>query len=88
VKRILTLPWGIFGSGNIGDEATLQGFAILASNYKNNFDIRVASRNPEHTRRAEPSFKYFNFQRRSFQKIWSLLISKAYWGYSNYRYTG
>jgi polysaccharide pyruvyl transferase WcaK-like protein len=55
----LLAPFGFFGAGNIGDESTLQGFARLISSYGNGFHVWVASRNPDHTKKVEPAFKYY-----------------------------
>ena len=39
----LTVPWGIFGYGNIGDEAMLNGFAVLVKGYPRKLFVWVAS---------------------------------------------
>ncbi len=58
----LVLPWGIFGSGNIGDEAMLQGFAeLLRSNGVQTSRVWVAARNPSHGVRVVPDFRYYKF---------------------------
>ena len=58
--RKIAVPWGIFGSGNIGDEAMLQGFAELVKrDTEQPIRVWVASRNPAHVSRVVPSFKYF-----------------------------
>jgi len=61
VSNVLNLlaPWGFYGSGNIGDEATLMGFARLVTLSRRPFRVWVGSRNPRHTARVEPSFRYF-----------------------------
>jgi polysaccharide pyruvyl transferase WcaK-like protein len=56
----LVAPFGHFGCGNIGDEATLQGFARLMSLTGTRAIVSVASRNPAHTARVEPAFRYFH----------------------------
>src|SRR5277367_648675 len=56
----LTVPWGIFGSGNIGDEAMLNGFAALVKGYPRKLSIWVASQNPAHVAAAEPAFQYYS----------------------------
>lgn len=56
----LVVPFGFYGWGNIGDEATLQGFARLVSQHQSRMQVWVASRNPFHTARVEPSFSYYN----------------------------
>jgi polysaccharide pyruvyl transferase WcaK-like protein len=55
----LVAPFGFYGWGNIGDEATLQGFARLLTRYDRRSSAWVASRDPRHTARAEPAFRYF-----------------------------
>jgi polysaccharide pyruvyl transferase WcaK-like protein len=56
----LVAPLGHFGWGNIGDEATLQGFARLLRHGQTPAAVWVASHNPAHTARVEPAFRYFN----------------------------
>jgi polysaccharide pyruvyl transferase WcaK-like protein len=56
----LTVPWGIFGSGNIGDEAMLNGFAVLVKAYPRRLSVRIASENPAHAAAAEPAFQYYS----------------------------
>ena len=53
-------PFGFYGWGNIGDESTLQGFAQLMRSRRGTPSVWIASRNPAHTGRVEPSFKYFS----------------------------
>ena len=55
----LLAPFGFYGWGNIGDEATLQGFAQLVDRSPHRFRVWVGSHNPRHTARVEPSFRYF-----------------------------
>ncbi|WP_428939604.1 polysaccharide pyruvyl transferase family protein [Fontivita pretiosa] len=55
----IVVPFGFYGSGNIGDEATLQGFAALLQWMGESAQASVASRNPSHTARVEPAFGYF-----------------------------
>lgn len=58
--RNIAVPWGIFGSGNIGDEAMLQGFAELVKRgTQEPIRVWVASRNPAHVSRVVPAFRYF-----------------------------
>jgi polysaccharide pyruvyl transferase WcaK-like protein len=55
----LVAPFGFYGWGNIGDEATLQGFARLMCRFAPKARVWVASQNPRHTARAEPHFRYY-----------------------------
>lgn len=57
----IVVPFGFYGWGNIGDESTLQGFARLTATHPQvKPPVWVASRNPSHTARIEPSFKYYD----------------------------
>ena len=68
----IVVPFGFYGWGNIGDESTLQGFARLtAKHYRVESPVWVASRNPSHTARIEPSFKYYNARGRNFHGWWA-----------------
>jgi len=72
----LTVPWGIFGYGNIGDEAMLQGFATLLRGHPRKLRVSVASQNPQHDSAVEPSLRYFhaaggNPLRRRFASLFS-----------------
>lgn len=51
-------PFGFYGAGNIGDEATLKGFAQLVHSASKDMNFTIASQNPGHTARVEPSFNY------------------------------
>ena len=55
----LVVPFGFYGYGNIGDEATLNGFAKLVAHLGAGTHVSVCSRNAVQTSRAEPAFKYF-----------------------------
>lgn len=55
----IVAPFGFYGSGNIGDEATLNGFASLLERTGMKTRVAVGSRNPPHTSRVEPTFGYF-----------------------------
>jgi polysaccharide pyruvyl transferase WcaK-like protein len=55
----IVAPFGFYGSGNIGDEATLNGFASLLLRTGTQVQVSVGSRNPAHTARVEPAFRYF-----------------------------
>jgi len=67
----LLAPFGFYGWGNIGDESTLQGFARLVSRYNNNMRVWVASRNPSHTAKVEPSFRYYKAVGNDFRRRWA-----------------
>ncbi len=73
----LIAPFGFYGWGNIGDESTLQGFARLISLSGNGMRVWVASRNPTHTRRVEPSFRYFAAVGRDIRRRWARFRSQA-----------
>lgn len=60
----IVVPFGFYGAGNIGDEATLQGFARLLAEQPTHPRVSVSSRNPVHTARAEPAFGYFHCKQR------------------------
>src|SRR5262249_32477366 len=53
----LVVPWGFYGWGNIGDEATLNGFARLMELSTRPSTVWVGSRNPVHTAKVEPAFR-------------------------------
>jgi polysaccharide pyruvyl transferase WcaK-like protein len=53
------VPFGFYGAGNIGDEATLHGFARVLAHTDTAMRVSVASQNPAHTARVEPAFSYF-----------------------------
>jgi polysaccharide pyruvyl transferase WcaK-like protein len=56
----IVAPFGFYGAGNVGDEATLGGFAQLLSKSGTHARVSVGSRNPAHTARVEPAFRYFS----------------------------
>lgn len=74
----LVVPFGFYGAGNIGDESTLQGFARLVARSGNGTRVRVASRNPVHTARIEPSFKYYRAIGHDPRSWWARYQSEAY----------
>ncbi len=74
----LVAPFGFYGWGNIGDESTLQGFARLISHAHPEVRVWVASRNPSHTARVEPSFRYFKAVGRDFRRRWARYRAQAY----------
>jgi len=49
----------MFGAGNIGDEAMLQGFAALVAPWSERVRFWCASRNPAHTATVVPQFRYY-----------------------------
>lgn len=67
----LFAPFGFYGWGNIGDEATLQGFARLLSRSPQRFRVWVGSHNPRHTARVEPSFQYFHAAVSDWRRLWA-----------------
>ena len=67
----LLAPWGFYGWGNIGDEATLQGFARVVAHGRRPVRAWVGSRNPVHTARVEPSFRYFHAEDRDWRRWWA-----------------
>jgi polysaccharide pyruvyl transferase WcaK-like protein len=74
----LIAPFGFFGVGNIGDEATLQGFARLVAMNGNGFHAWIASRNPSHTANIEPSFKYYSARERDLRWRWAKFRAAAH----------
>jgi polysaccharide pyruvyl transferase WcaK-like protein len=73
----LVAPFGFYGWGNIGDESTLQGFARLLAHYGNGTRAWVASRNPSHTARIEPSLKYYNAAGNDLRGTWARFRANA-----------
>lgn len=51
-------PFGFYGAGNTGDEATLQGFARLLQMTDAKLKATLVSQNARHTARVEPHFRY------------------------------
>jgi polysaccharide pyruvyl transferase WcaK-like protein len=74
----LTVPWGGFGYGNIGDEAMLNGFAALVKGYPRKVSVRVASQNLAYATATEPAFRYFLPNGGSFAKSWAIWRSKGH----------
>lgn len=71
-------PFGFYGAGNIGDEATLQGFARLLAAWGQVAGTWVASRDPLHTSRVEPSFRYYEAVGRDLRRWWAKYRSDAF----------
>ena len=73
----LLAPFGFYGWGNIGDEATLQGFARLVARSPQQFRVWLGSRNPKHTALVEPSFRYFHAGQKDWRRWWANCRSDA-----------
>jgi polysaccharide pyruvyl transferase WcaK-like protein len=58
IARIVA-PFGFYGWGNIGDEATLNGFAQLLGQTGCSPRVSIGSQSPAHTASVEPAFGYF-----------------------------
>lgn len=67
----LIAPFGFYGAGNIGDEATLKGFARLLAERAPRPSAWVSSSNPAHTGRVEPAFRYFPYGKRTLGGRWA-----------------
>lgn len=73
----IVAPFGFYGWGNIGDEATLNGFARLLQDSGFPARAAVGSQNPGHTSRVEPRFSYFRAQGRDWRRSWAKFRSQA-----------
>ncbi|MCI0463887.1 MAG: polysaccharide pyruvyl transferase family protein [Gemmataceae bacterium] len=73
----LLAPFGFYGWGNIGDEATLQGFARLVERSPQRLRAWFGSRDPKHTRQVEPAFNYFKAVGRDWRRWWAYHRSSA-----------
>jgi len=73
----LVAPFGFYGWGNTGDEATLQGFARLLSTRQPVPSVWIASKDPAHTARVEPAFHYFRADGKGPRARWAHLRAKA-----------
>jgi polysaccharide pyruvyl transferase WcaK-like protein len=67
----LVAPWGFYGWGNIGDEATLQGFARVVALAGNSAGVWVSSRDPAHTAAVEPAFRYYDAVDGGWRRWWA-----------------
>ncbi|HET7535895.1 MAG TPA: polysaccharide pyruvyl transferase family protein [Candidatus Didemnitutus sp.] len=74
----ITAPFGFYGAGNIGDEATLNGFARLLAVHRAPAKVSIGSRNPAHTARVEPAFSYFNESGRDWRRWWAKYRATAH----------
>jgi polysaccharide pyruvyl transferase WcaK-like protein len=74
----IVAPFGFYGCGNIGDEATLNGFASLLAQCGMPAQISVGSRNPAHTARVEPAFRYFRTDCHDPRRWWAKLRASAH----------
>ena len=74
----LVLPFGFYGAGNTGDEATLNGFARLLDHDARRINVWSGSRNPAHTAKAEPAFRYFSTQRTDWRRWYAKYRATAY----------
>jgi len=54
----LFAPFGFYGFGNIGDEATMAGFAALIRRWDASTHVSLASMNPRHTSRISPGLSH------------------------------
>lgn len=57
----LAAPFGFYGAGNVGDEATLLGFAQLIQRFGNGLEVDVATSSVNHSRKVEPYFEYYPY---------------------------
>jgi polysaccharide pyruvyl transferase WcaK-like protein len=74
----LTVPWGGFGYGNIGDEAMLNGFAALVKGYPRKLSVHVASQNLAYAAATEPAFRYFPQSGGGLGKWWATWRSRGH----------
>ncbi|MGH9890409.1 MAG: polysaccharide pyruvyl transferase family protein [bacterium] len=80
-RRSIALPWGVFGAGNIGDEAMLQGFSeLVRDGWQEPIRIWAGSRNPAYVSQVVPEFRYFRSKGRPMSPVhrWALRRSDAY----------
>lgn len=80
-KKVIFVPWGYFGYGNIGDEAMLIGFYNLLKFFKlNNFSplILVSSQKPRFTKKIIPNFIYLPDKNKNIKKILAFITANTY----------
>lgn len=68
-------PFGFYGAGNIGDEASLQGFARLVRGHGFDARIWIASQAPRHNAVVEPAFRYYQNQP-GVRGLWARCIAR------------
>ena len=69
--RRLVVPWGIFGAGNIGDEAVLEGFTKLVYEGYPGLIPTVATHNPEYDAAVAPHNRYYDVKRPGWRARWA-----------------
>ena len=74
----IVAPFGFYGWGNIGDEATLNGFSRLLAMSNTRARVSLGSRNPSHTAQVEPDFRYFIPAGRDPRRWWAKLWASAH----------
>lgn len=74
----IVVPFGFYGWGNIGDEATLNGFARVLAFSGLRAKVSVGSRNPTHTKQIEPAFRYFSVARKDPRRWWAKFRASAH----------
>ncbi len=74
----IVAPFGFYGWGNVGDEATLNGFARLLAATGVRAQAWIGSRSPAHTARVEPGFRYFDVSRRDPRRWWAKLRASVH----------
>jgi polysaccharide pyruvyl transferase WcaK-like protein len=57
----LAAPFGFYGAGNVGDEATLLGFGCLIKRFGNSVEVNVASSCVNQANKVEPFFHYYPY---------------------------
>jgi polysaccharide pyruvyl transferase WcaK-like protein len=71
-------PFGFYGAGNTGDEATLQGLAQLVRASGHRLHVTVSSQNAEHTARVEPLFRYTQDRHNHIRQLLDAHLAQAY----------